>query len=91
MLFITRVLIDLKALQPAQSLPSGFPPHRFTFHFRILDTPFCHIFQQSPAILSGQGSVMDEHELRSFAARSFREGKPRLTMAELRRGHHGIA
>jgi len=44
MLFITRVLIDLK------------------------------------------GSVMDERELRSFAARSFREGKPRLTMAELRTG-----
>lgn len=31
-----------------------------------------------------KGCIHDEHELRSFAARSFREGKPRLTMAELR-------
>lgn len=31
-----------------------------------------------------QGSVTDEHELRSFAARSFRDGKPLLTLSELR-------
>ena len=31
-----------------------------------------------------KGCIHDEHELRSFAARSFRDGKPRLTMAELR-------
>lgn len=96
MLFITRVLIDLKALQPAFALSCscrvtslwGSLSDRCTFHFRYIILP---IFQQSPAILPCQGSVMDERELRSFAARSFREGKPRLTMAELRQGHHGIA
>lgn len=33
-----------------------------------------------------KGSVTDENELRSFAARSFRDGKPLLTISELRTG-----
>ena len=34
--------------------------------------------------LTRQGIVNDDHELQSLAARCFRDGKPRLTLSELR-------
>lgn len=37
-------------------------------------------------VLDTNGCVCDQRELRSFAARCFRDGKPRLTLGELRTG-----
>ena len=37
-------------------------------------------------MMAVQGFVTDECELRSFASRSFRDGKPVLTISELRQG-----
>lgn len=98
MTFITRVLVDLKALESecqgrlvrtCKCLELSW--HYWTtliFNYRSIGAIFFHVclvFPVSIMAMPWQGSVTDENELRSFAARSFRDGKPLLTISELRR------
>ena len=99
MTFITRVLVDLKALESecqgrlvrtCKCLELSW--HYWTtliFNYRsigaIFFSRFFFVFPVSIMAMPWQGSVTDENELRSFAARSFRDGKPLLTISELRR------
>ena len=46
--------------------------------------PHCSCNAQALDALTRQGIVNDDHELQSLAARCFRDGKPRLTLTELR-------